>query len=57
MTRDGMRALQAYRKWVAKYGIEDSLPGLKLNHDQLFFLNFAQVCKQLAHGYQAIMHT
>lgn len=35
--------LQAYRKWVQLHGTDDDLPGLDLNHDQLFFLNYAQI--------------
>ena len=39
--------IQAYRKWVEteRKGVEeDKLPGLlQFSHDQLFFLNFAQV--------------
>lgn len=35
---------QAYQKYVKKNGEEKLLPGLHLNHKQLFFLNFAQVC-------------
>lgn len=35
--------LQAYRKWVNVHGTDDNLPGLDLNHDQLFFLNYAQI--------------
>ena len=29
--------------WERKNGIEPLLPGLDLSHDQLFFLNFAQI--------------
>lgn len=36
--------LQAYLKWVEREGEEPRLPGLDLDHKQLFFLNFAQVC-------------
>ncbi len=35
--------IQAYKKWVAKHGEEPALPGLNLTHDQLFFLNYAQI--------------
>lgn len=35
--------LQAYRKWVSQHGEEPDLPGLNLTHDQLFFLNYAQI--------------
>ncbi|XP_017304641.1 neprilysin-1-like, partial [Diaphorina citri] len=39
---------QAYRKWVAAYGAEPLLPGLNLTHNQLFFLNYAQIwCGQM----------
>ena len=34
---------QAYKKWVAEHGEERTLPGLDLTHDQLFFLNYAQI--------------
>nr|XP_056721305.1 membrane metallo-endopeptidase-like 1 [Euleptes europaea] len=37
------QAYKAYLKWVAREGKEPSLPGLDLTHEQLFFLNFAQV--------------
>ncbi|KAG7478431.1 hypothetical protein MATL_G00080490 [Megalops atlanticus] len=37
------QAYKAYLKWVEKNGEEPALPGLDLNHKQLFFLNFAQV--------------
>lgn len=35
--------LQAYRKWVQSHGSELDLPALNLTHDQLFFLNYAQI--------------
>lgn len=35
--------LQAYLKWVEMEGEEPRLPGLDMDHKQLFFLNFAQV--------------
>lgn len=34
---------QAYKKWVERHGPEQRLPGLNLSHDQLFFLNYAQI--------------
>ncbi|CAK6441969.1 unnamed protein product [Pipistrellus nathusii] len=37
------QAYRAYQKYVKKNGEEKLLPGLHLNHKQLFFLNFAQV--------------
>jgi membrane metallo-endopeptidase-like protein 1 len=37
------QAYRAYKKWVEKHGQEPNLPGLNLTHDQLFFLNYAQV--------------
>ncbi|KAG9334236.1 hypothetical protein JZ751_008383, partial [Albula glossodonta] len=37
------QAYKAYLKWVDREGEEPRLPGLDLNHKQLFFLNFAQV--------------
>lgn len=37
---------QAYRSWVEKQGKEEPrMPGLDYTHDQLFFINFAQVSK------------
>ncbi|XP_013379563.1 neprilysin-1 isoform X2 [Lingula anatina] len=36
-------AFRAYRSWVAKNGEEQRLPGLNLDHNQLFFLNYAQI--------------
>lgn len=35
--------LQAYKKWVSRHGEEPRLPGIDLTHDQLFFLNYAQI--------------
>lgn len=35
--------IQAYKKWVEKHGEEPGLPGINLTHDQLFFLNYAQI--------------
>ncbi|KAI4815394.1 hypothetical protein KUCAC02_005540 [Chaenocephalus aceratus] len=37
------QAYQAYKNYVKEHGEEPSLPGIGLSHDQLFFLNFAQV--------------
>lgn len=37
------QAFRAYRKWVKRHGAESNLPGLNLSHDQLFFLNYAQI--------------
>ncbi|XP_072553129.1 membrane metallo-endopeptidase-like 1 isoform X1 [Salminus brasiliensis] len=37
------QAYKAYKKWCETEGEEPYLPGLDLNNDQLFFLNFAQV--------------
>uniref|UniRef100_A0A8C2WCD4 Membrane metalloendopeptidase like 1 n=1 Tax=Cyclopterus lumpus TaxID=8103 RepID=A0A8C2WCD4_CYCLU len=37
------QAYKAYLKWVEMEGEEPRLPGLDMNHKQLFFLNFAQV--------------
>ncbi|KAG8136064.1 hypothetical protein E2320_009052 [Naja naja] len=37
------QAYRAYESYVQKNGEEKRLPGLDLNHKQLFFLNFAQV--------------
>ncbi|KAL1491391.1 hypothetical protein ABEB36_011995 [Hypothenemus hampei] len=37
------QSFRAYKKWVSQHGEEDNLPGLNLNHDQLFFLNYAQI--------------
>lgn len=35
-------AYRAYKKWVATNGEEKSLPDLMLNHDQLYFIAYAQ---------------
>ncbi|KAK6620413.1 18S rRNA pseudouridine methyltransferase [Polyplax serrata] len=37
------QSFRAYKKWVAKHGEEPLLPGINLSHDQLFFLNYAQI--------------
>ncbi|XP_035190421.1 neprilysin [Oxyura jamaicensis] len=37
------QAYKAYENYVKKNGKEKLLPGLDMNHQQLFFLNFAQV--------------
>uniref|UniRef100_A0A3Q3B939 Neprilysin n=1 Tax=Kryptolebias marmoratus TaxID=37003 RepID=A0A3Q3B939_KRYMA len=37
------QAYQAYKNYVTHNGEEPPLPGIDLSHDQLFFLNFAQV--------------
>ncbi|XP_030633645.1 membrane metallo-endopeptidase-like 1 isoform X2 [Chanos chanos] len=37
------QAYKAYMKWVEREGEEPRLPGLDMDHTQLFFLNFAQV--------------
>uniref|UniRef100_A0A7N6FBP5 Membrane metallo-endopeptidase-like 1 n=1 Tax=Anabas testudineus TaxID=64144 RepID=A0A7N6FBP5_ANATE len=37
------QAYKAYLKWVEMEGEEPRLPGLDMDHKQLFFLNFAQV--------------
>ncbi|XP_006016519.1 neprilysin isoform X1 [Alligator sinensis] len=37
------QAYKAYENYVKKNGNEKLLPGLDMNHKQLFFLNFAQV--------------
>ncbi|XP_076472675.1 neprilysin-1-like [Babylonia areolata] len=37
------QAYRAYRKWVEIHGEEQPLPGIGLTHDQLFFLNYAQI--------------
>lgn len=37
------QAYQAYRNYVKVHGEEKLLPGIDLSHDQLFFLNFAQI--------------
>ncbi|XP_054242020.1 neprilysin [Indicator indicator] len=37
------QAYKAYENFVSKHGKEKLLPGLEMNHKQLFFLNFAQV--------------
>ncbi|XP_046994837.1 neprilysin-1-like [Schistocerca americana] len=37
------QSFRAYRKWVSRHGEEPLLPGINLTHDQLFFLNYAQI--------------
>uniref|UniRef100_A0A182REY2 Neprilysin, neutral endopeptidase 1 n=1 Tax=Anopheles funestus TaxID=62324 RepID=A0A182REY2_ANOFN len=37
------QSYRAYRKWVSQHGSEPDLPGLNMTHDQLFFLNYAQI--------------
>ncbi|XP_058126408.1 neprilysin-1 [Anopheles ziemanni] len=37
------QSYRAYRKWVGHHGSEPDLPGLNMTHDQLFFLNYAQI--------------
>ncbi|XP_046579512.1 neprilysin-1-like [Haliotis rubra] len=37
------QAYRAYRKWVQEHGEEQLLPGIGLSHNQLFFLNYAQI--------------
>ncbi|XP_076861735.1 membrane metallo-endopeptidase-like 1 [Brachyhypopomus gauderio] len=37
------QAYKAYMKWMETEGMEPRLPGLDMDHKQLFFLNFAQV--------------
>lgn len=37
------QAFRAYKMWEQKHGPEPLLPGLNMTHDQLFFLNFAQI--------------
>uniref|UniRef100_A0A8P4K8T2 Neprilysin n=1 Tax=Dicentrarchus labrax TaxID=13489 RepID=A0A8P4K8T2_DICLA len=37
------QAYQAYKNYVKEHGEEPPLPGIDLSHNQLFFLNFAQV--------------
>ncbi|XP_060075613.1 neprilysin-like [Ylistrum balloti] len=38
------QAFKGYRAWVSSMGKEEpSLPGLNLTHNQLFFVNFAQI--------------
>uniref|UniRef100_A0A8C1VDP6 Neprilysin n=1 Tax=Cyprinus carpio TaxID=7962 RepID=A0A8C1VDP6_CYPCA len=37
------QSYQAYQNYVKKHGKEAPLPGINLSHEQLFFLNFAQI--------------
>ncbi|XP_055355687.1 neprilysin-1-like [Paramacrobiotus metropolitanus] len=37
------QAYRAYHRWVDRNGPEPMLPGSNLTHDQLFFLNYAQI--------------
>ncbi|KAH9392669.1 Membrane metallo-endopeptidase-like 1 [Tyrophagus putrescentiae] len=36
-------AYLAFKRWESQNGVEPLLPGLNLTHDQLFFLNYAQI--------------
>jgi len=36
-------AYAAYKRWIEENGKEDKLPGIDLNHNQLFFLSFGQL--------------
>ncbi|XP_054901744.1 neprilysin-like [Poeciliopsis prolifica] len=47
-------AYQAYKKFVKRNGEELPLPGIDLSHDQLFFLNFAQIWCESYRPEQAI---
>ena len=38
-----LQAYRAYKRWVELHGEEPDLPGLNMTHDQLFFLNYAQI--------------
>uniref|UniRef100_UPI0035902516 membrane metallo-endopeptidase-like 1 isoform X2 n=1 Tax=Myxine glutinosa TaxID=7769 RepID=UPI0035902516 len=44
------QAFTAYKSWLSHHSPEQTLPGLTLSHEQLFFVNFAQV-DQLAWSY------
>ncbi|CAG2183811.1 unnamed protein product, partial [Oppiella nova] len=33
----------AFKRWEKQNGVEPRLPGIHLTHDQLFFLNYAQI--------------
>ncbi|XP_053981492.1 neprilysin-1-like [Hylaeus volcanicus] len=37
------QSFRAYKKWVSVHGDEPLLPGVNLTHEQLFFLNYAQI--------------
>ncbi|KAH9413417.1 Membrane metallo-endopeptidase-like 1 [Dermatophagoides pteronyssinus] len=37
------QAYRAFKKWEKQNNVEPLLPGLNLTHDQLFFLNYAQI--------------
>ncbi|KAH8415360.1 hypothetical protein KR222_005098, partial [Zaprionus bogoriensis] len=37
------QAFRAYKKWEKLHGREQLLPALNMTHDQLFFLNYAQI--------------
>jgi len=37
------QSFRAYKKYEARHGAEPALPGVNMTHDQLFFLNFAQI--------------
>ncbi|CAK9298945.1 unnamed protein product [Gordionus sp. m RMFG-2023] len=37
------QAFRAYQKWTSNHGQEKLIPSLNLTHNQLFFLNYAQI--------------
>ncbi|XP_064642955.1 neprilysin-1-like isoform X2 [Lineus longissimus] len=47
-------AFRAYKKWVSLHGMEPLLPGIKLSHNQLFFLNYAQIWCGNMRGQEAL---
>ncbi|KAI0216966.1 hypothetical protein LSAT2_031116 [Lamellibrachia satsuma] len=47
-------SFRAYRKWVERNGEEAPLPGMNLTHNQLFFLNYAQIWCGIMRGEEAL---
>ncbi|OWF45829.1 Neprilysin [Mizuhopecten yessoensis] len=44
------QSYRAYRDWIKQRGREEAqLPGVSYNHNQLFFINFAQISKSASH--------
>ncbi|XP_028968876.1 neprilysin-1 [Galendromus occidentalis] len=37
------QAFRAFKRWERQHGVEPYLPVLNMTHDQIFFLNFAQI--------------